>query len=73
VPEGLVGPRLNHARLGSTVVDTVSSDRSIADGTNFQATAAPLGKNVVEAAQAQNALDGAPVLGSIPPRIYSSP
>jgi hypothetical protein len=36
-----------------TFIDTVSSDRSIADATNFQATAAPLGKNVVDAAQAQ--------------------
>ena len=34
-------------------MDTVSSDRSIADATNFQATAVPLGKNVVEAARAQ--------------------
>jgi hypothetical protein len=36
-----------------TFIDTVSSDRSIADATNFQATATPLGKTVVEAAQAQ--------------------
>lgn len=39
-------------------MDTVSSDRSIADATNFQATAVPLGKNVVEAARAQMPLMG---------------
>jgi len=50
LPSG--NPALLLSKL-DTFIDTVSSDRSIADATSFQATAAPLGKIVAEAAQAQ--------------------